>query len=131
MPFLGYFSETVTGSLLNEYGIPLWNQTEVRNWQIISRIMNRCSDISILPFLHKLNNSEVLNAPDIFEKRFYSLWISAVIHSKPILSEFSGESHKNLISKYKVLDEKVRRLTVANYELLFGSNCPISIWLSP
>ncbi|MFA6386751.1 MAG: DUF4011 domain-containing protein [Candidatus Paceibacterota bacterium] len=90
------------------------NQGEVRNWQIISRVLNHCTELSLLPFLHKLNETTIVNAPEILEKRFYSLWISAVIHSRPILSEFSGESHRVLINKFKILDEKVMRLTVAN-----------------
>lgn len=90
------------------------NQSEVRNWQIISRILTHCTDASLLPFLHKLDSATMVNAPEIFEKRFYSLWIDAVIYSKPILSEFSGDSQKNLINKFRTLDEKVMRLTAIN-----------------
>lgn len=90
------------------------NQAEIRNWQIISRVLVRCTDASLLPFLRKLDDANMPDAPGIFEKRFYSLWIDAAIHTKPILSEFSGDSQKNLISKFKILDEKVTRLTAIN-----------------
>ncbi|HAS80883.1 MAG: AAA ATPase [Candidatus Nomurabacteria bacterium GW2011_GWE1_32_28] len=90
------------------------NQSEVRDWQIISRILNHCANHSLLPFLHKLDSKTISNAPEVFEKRFYSLWISFIIHSKPILSEFSGDSQRNLINKFKILDEKVMRLTAIN-----------------
>lgn len=90
------------------------NQSEVRDWQIISRILARCDDASLLPFLHKLDNKTISKASEIFEKRFYSLWISFIIHSKPILSEFSRDSHQNLINKFRILDEKVMRLTAIN-----------------
>ncbi|MFA5751065.1 MAG: DUF4011 domain-containing protein [Candidatus Paceibacterota bacterium] len=90
------------------------NQSEVRDWQIISRIVNHCENNSLLSFLHKLENKLISFAPEIFEKRFYSLWIDFIIHSKPILSEFSGDSQRNLINKFKILDEKVMRLTTIN-----------------
>lgn len=93
---------------------PNLNQTDVRNWQTISRILLRSTDASLLPFLSKLDSHALANAPEVFEKRFYALWIDACIHSKPILSEFSADSRQNLITKFRLLDERVMRLAAIN-----------------
>lgn len=90
------------------------NQVEVRNWQIISRVIDRCVDSSLLLFIQKLDEEGLKKAPEVFRKRFYSIWIDAMLYSNPILNEFSGTSQSDLISKFKVLDEKVRKLNVMN-----------------
>ncbi|MBI2589626.1 DUF3320 domain-containing protein [Candidatus Berkelbacteria bacterium] len=91
-----------------------FSQSEARNWQTISRIIDRCKNGAILSFVEKLDKEQLLNAPEIFRKRFYSLWIGAMLHSNPILNEFSGSSQIDLIHKYKLLDERVMRLNLLN-----------------
>lgn len=88
------------------------NQSEVRAWQTTRRLIEKCIEQDLLPFLQNLNKQELVIAKGIFEKRFYSLWIDAAIHSKPVLSEFSEKSQKDLIHKFKELDEKIRKLTL-------------------
>ena len=90
------------------------NQQEARNWQTISRIKDRCENSAMMPFVDFLDEAGLLKAPEIFRKRFYSIWIDAMLHSSPVLNEFSGSSHADLISKYKVLDEKIMRLNILN-----------------
>ncbi|MDB4978141.1 MAG: ATPase, partial [Candidatus Peribacteria bacterium] len=91
-----------------------FNQIELRNWQIISRIIDRCENNALLLFVEKLDKDQLSNAPEIFRKRFYSLWIDAMLHLNPILNEFSGSSQTDLIHKYKLLDEKVMKLNLLN-----------------
>jgi very-short-patch-repair endonuclease len=90
------------------------NQVSVRDWQIISRILERCGNIALLPFVQKLGENELTNALEIFRKRFFSLWIDATIHANQVLNEFSATSHADLINKYKILDDKVLRLNILN-----------------
>jgi len=90
------------------------NQSEVRNWQTISRIIDRCENNGLLPFVEKLDNQESTNAPEIFRKRFYALWINAMLHVNPVLNEFSGSSQTDLINRFRLLDEKVMRLSLLN-----------------
>jgi very-short-patch-repair endonuclease len=90
------------------------NKSEVNNWQIISRILDRCRNNALLPFVEKLDKEQLPTAPEIFRKRFYSLWIDAMLHANPILNEFSGSSQTDLINKYKLLDERVMRLSLLN-----------------
>ncbi len=90
------------------------NQLEVRNWQIIRRLIDNCTNHDLLSFLEILNDQNIQQASQILEKRFYSLWISAVINSKQILSEFSENTQNELISKFKDLDEKIKRLVLIN-----------------
>lgn len=87
---------------------------EVRDWQTISRIIERCEGNGLLPFVEKINKQDLPQVPEIFRKRFYSLWIDAMIHANPVLNEFSGSSQKDLIYKYKLLDEKVMKLSLLN-----------------
>jgi len=90
------------------------NQQTVRDWQVISRIQDRCLDSGVLPFVEKLEKNDLVNAPEIFRKRFYSLWIDAMLHVNPVLNEFSGSSQEDLICRYKALDEKIMRLNILN-----------------
>ncbi len=91
-----------------------FNKTEVRNWQTIARIIERCEDNELLPFVAKLNEDLLPVAPEVFRKRFYALWIDAMLHSSPVLNEFSESSQGDLIHKFKLLDERVRRLNLLN-----------------
>lgn len=90
------------------------NQIEVNNWQTISRILEKCEHSAVLPFIEKLNPEELANAIEVFIKRFYHLWINAMLFAHPILNEFLGSSQTELINKYKILDEKVMRLNLLN-----------------
>lgn len=89
-----------------------FNKSEVRNWQTIARIIERCAENALLPFVEKLSREQLRDAPEIFRKRFYALWIDAMLHSNPILNEFSESSQVDLIHKFKLLDERVRRLNL-------------------
>ncbi len=90
------------------------NQSEARDWQTISRIIDRCENNGLLPFVEKLEKKEYANAPEIFRKRFYALWIDAMLHANPVLNEFSGSSQADLINRFRLLDEKVMRLSLLN-----------------
>jgi len=90
------------------------NPKGIREHQIISRIITRCHENKLLPFLEKIGNKNLEKSSDIFKKRFYSLWIDAMIYSKPILSEFSQTTQQDLISKFRILDERITRLSAIN-----------------
>ncbi|MCX6717543.1 MAG: DUF3320 domain-containing protein [Candidatus Taylorbacteria bacterium] len=90
------------------------NQKGIREHQVISRIITRCHENKLLPFLEKIGNQNLEKSTNIFKKRFYSLWIDAVIYSKPILSEFSQITQLDLISKFRILDERITRLSAIN-----------------
>ncbi len=94
--------------------LPNLNQKGAREQQIISRIISRCHENKLMPFLEKIGHQNFEKSTEIFKKRFYSLWIDAMIYSKPILSEFSQMSQVELISKYKILDERITRLAAIN-----------------
>jgi len=89
-------------------------QSEVRSWQTTCRLIENCANYDLLPFLQNINKKSINNSSQIFEKRFYSLWIDALIHSKQILSEFSERSQEDLINKFRDLDEKIRKLVLIN-----------------
>ncbi len=90
------------------------NQSRMRDWQIIVKLVNSCNEHGLTPFLQKIDSKNLSIVPKIFEKRFYSLWIDAVIHSREVLSEFSEVSHGELIRKFKSLDEKLLHLALIN-----------------
>ncbi|MEI8124115.1 MAG: DEAD/DEAH box helicase, partial [bacterium] len=90
------------------------NQKGIREHQIISRIITRCHDNKLLPFIEKIGDQNLERSTHIFKKRFYSLWIDAMIYSKPILSEFSQTTQLDLISKFRILDERITRLSAIN-----------------
>ena len=90
------------------------NQIEVHNWQTISRILEKCENSAVLSFIEKLSPEELTNATEIFKKRFYHLWVNAMLFAHPILNEFLGSTQTDLINKYRILDEKVMRLNLLN-----------------
>ncbi len=90
------------------------NQSNARDWQTICRLVERSENSDLHAFLKSLEREQITRAPEILEKRFYSLWIDASIHSKPVLSEFSESSQKELIFRFKELDEKIRKLMLIN-----------------
>jgi very-short-patch-repair endonuclease len=52
-------------------------------------------------------------APRAFEKRFLRLWVSSVIDDNAVLRGFNESKGRDLIEKYRLLDEKVRKLAIA------------------
>jgi very-short-patch-repair endonuclease/DNA polymerase III delta prime subunit len=87
----------------------LSNLDRLRDWTLLQRAMKLCEDLGLGSFLNA-KDAKANYLPDAFEKRFLRIWIDAVISRTPCLAEFSGLKQQELISKFKILDRKIRRL---------------------
>lgn len=52
----------------------------------------------------------------VFERRFYSIWLDAVLSSTPILRQFAGDTQGRIIQEYRQLD--IRHLQQAQQRLV-------------
>lgn len=88
----------------------LANVGEFRNWVILQKVIQHCSELKLLGFAESVAESETANLPLIFEKRFWTLWIDANISKDPTLIDFTGLKQQELIEKFRILDSRVRRI---------------------
>jgi len=85
------------------------NLDKLRDWTLLQRAMKRCEDLELGTFIDA-KNVKADSLPDAFEKRFLKIWIHAAISRTPCLTEFSGLKQQELVSKFKILDMRIRRL---------------------
>jgi superfamily I DNA and/or RNA helicase/very-short-patch-repair endonuclease len=87
----------------------LSNLDKLRDWTLLQRSMKRCEDLGLGSFLEAKDvKADYLS--DAFEKRFLKIWIDAAISRTPCLADFSSFKQQELISKFKILDARIRRL---------------------
>jgi len=91
----------------------LININKMRDWVLLQKAIKHCKDLELLDFIDIEDVSASL-FPSIFEKRFLRLWIDALINKNPCLAEFSGLGQQQLITKFRILDERIRRLNKMN-----------------
>lgn len=88
---------------------------QLREWVLLQKEIQRCEDLNLGTFLRSVGDADAASLPLIFEKRFLSFWIDAAINSRKGLADFSGTKQEELIEKFRVLDERMRRL--ANFHI--------------
>ncbi len=90
----------------------LTNVAKMREWLRLQRILDKCRELGLGPFLHQLGQTDGRLAKQVFERRFYHLWSDAVIQRSEVLVEFNGAQRQELLERFLSLDEKTRRLAV-------------------
>lgn len=84
-----------------------------REWFRLSTILTKCAACGLSPFIEALTSVGAARAPEVFEKRFYRLWISAALELHPTLTGFDQAKGADLLEKHRVLDTRVRQLAIA------------------
>ncbi|SPF34072.1 putative ATPase AAA [Candidatus Sulfopaludibacter sp. SbA4] len=86
--------------------------THAREWVVVQRIITKCTERGLGPFLEALGSISARVARAAFEKRFYTLWVSTAGQRHRELGEFSAARQGDLIERFRLLDERVRHLTI-------------------
>lgn len=86
------------------------NLDKIRDWFLLRRTISRCEDLGLSDFINSVGDIDASILPDVFEKRFLFLWINEAISGDEIISGFSSIKQEELIEKFRILDERIRRL---------------------
>ncbi len=79
---------------------------EIESWIGFQNLNTECSLLGMVSFYETVLNRKpaeehVLPA---FRKRFYQLWYDSVMGAEPVLRQFRGDSHAELITKFREID---------------------------
>ncbi len=85
------------------------NFDKLREWILLQRAIKHCENLELKAFLKATIHIDTHLLSVVFEKRFYTLWINAVINKSGCLMEFSNLGRHELIEKFRVLDERIRK----------------------
>jgi len=99
----------------------LASMQQVREWVLLDRALQRCAGSGLSAFVQSFGAVSAKDAPRIFERRFLKHWISGAVDKSPTLSGFSEAKGRDLIDKYRALDERVRRLAIARAQMTASS----------
>ena len=81
---------------------------KMHEWIVLRSLISKCENLGLSNLLLALEKIGVKEAPEIFEKRFYSQWIEIFLNTKPALLEFTGSLRKEKIKQFKDLDRKLQ-----------------------
>ena len=94
---------------------------KAREWVLLNRALKRCATCGLSIFLESFGSVSASDAPRIFKRRFLNLWISGAIDHSQTLAGFTEAKGRDLINKYRALDESVRRLAIARVQMTASS----------
>lgn len=90
-------------------------------WIAFRRIWRKCLERGLQPFLEALGPTSARLARRAFERRFYTLWVSAAQQRYPELRDFNPARQESLIERFRTLDDTLRRLAVEHARATAGS----------
>jgi very-short-patch-repair endonuclease len=90
----------------------LANVSKMHEWLRLQRVLDRCAELGLSPFVNQLGKIDKELPRQAFERRFYSLWADAAMQKSNVLAQFSGAQRQELLDRFLSLDEKIRRLAV-------------------
>ncbi|MGD0467702.1 MAG: DUF3320 domain-containing protein [Terriglobales bacterium] len=107
-----------TGSkaLVNRASELLDNLSLIQEWVALQRSLQKCDRAGLGAFVAGLGSISAKCAPDAFERRFYQLWISAVMAQSDVLTTFSAAQREELVKKFESLDSLVRALVALHIQ---------------
>ncbi len=82
----------------------------IQEWVTLQHTLQKCNEAELTPFVSALGSVSANHAPDVFSRRFYQLWISAVMAQSAVLVNFSGVQREQLAKKFGSLDASIRKL---------------------
>jgi len=88
----------------------------MQEWVALQRVLQKCENLGLMPFLNALGTVSAQKAQDAFEFRFYKLWTSAVLTGSDVLASFDGAQRQALIEKFKALDAQTRKLVALHIQ---------------
>lgn len=88
----------------------------IQEWVALHRTLQKCDKAGLRAFVTGLGSVSAKDAPDAFERRFYQLWVSAVMAQSDVLTTFSAAQREELVKKFESLDSAVRALVVLHIQ---------------
>jgi len=92
------------------------NLSLIQEWVAFQRSLQKCDGAGLGAFVAGLGSISAKDASDTFERRFYQLWISAVIAQSDVLTTFSPAQREELVKKFESLDNSVRALVALHIQ---------------
>jgi len=106
----GSQSRNVSLSLLNARISELLSALDrIQEWTTLNRLLQKCASLGLMPLLGALDLVSAQVAREAFERRFYTIWASTAIARSDVLSTFSAGERQELVIKFKLLDEGLRK----------------------
>ncbi len=81
---------------------------KMHEWIVLKSLVSKCENLDLSNFLLGLEKVGAENAPEVFEKRFYSQWIETFLNTNPVLLESTGSLREEKISQFKDLDRRLQ-----------------------
>lgn len=80
----------------------------LERWVDCHRQIALCRALGLESFLTTTLSARHISRdlPASFEKRFYQLWLDAILSHSPILGQFQGKIHEEIIARFRKLDEQ-------------------------
>lgn len=107
---------TCSKLLTNRTSELLANFSLIQEWVVLQRSLQKCDKAGLSPFFNGLDSVSAKDGPDTFERRFLSLWISAVMAQSDALTMFSPAQREELVKKFESLDKSVRALVALHIQ---------------
>jgi len=82
----------------------------LQEWVAVQRTLLKCATVGLMPCVSGLGSISATDAPKAFERRFYTLWASALMADSDVLTTFSAEQREELVRRFRSLDTAVRGL---------------------
>lgn len=89
---------------------------KMHEWILLQSTISKCNNLDLSNFLSSLANMSIKDAPELFEKRFYSQWVEAFLNTDSTLLEFSGSLYEEKIKQFKNLDRKLQISMLENIQ---------------
>ncbi len=106
----GPIRQTRLTTIIEKIDLLLGDLRGMAEWARLSRLLVKCNHAGLDKFLSALNSISAKDLRHAFERRFFSLWISALAQRHPEIAEFNVSRHEELIDRFRNFDESVRRL---------------------
>jgi very-short-patch-repair endonuclease/DNA polymerase III delta prime subunit len=106
----------ITKVLANRASELLGNMPLIQEWVALQRTLQKSDSAGLTPFIEDLGTVSAKAAPDGFERRFYDLWISAVMAQSDVLTTFNAAQREELVKKFESLDNSIRTLAALHIQ---------------
>lgn len=99
---------SVFSSVITRCKEVLTSTQKMHEWIVLQSLISKCENLGLSNFLLASEKIGVNDAPEIFEKRFYSQWIETFLNTDPALLEFTGSLREEKINQFKDLDRRLQ-----------------------
>lgn len=102
------------------------NKHLLEEWIDFQTQRQRCAAAGLAAYVQHIENNKVPTEliVEAYLKRFYVLWIDAIKNQFPVLDNFRGNIHENLIKEFRELDELQMKIAVKRIQKKLWDSLP-------